>query len=258
MEPEQPSEIERQRSIAQIIGEALDIYQRVPLLFLTLALGVVAPYDLAALAATGEGPLANTAHQNVGVTLLLLLLGTALVGPLISALHMHAVVIIGERATPRLGQVALRGLRVLPVVAAAAIISALGIAAGFLALIVPGVLLLLRWAVVAQVAAVEDVDWQSALGRSYGLTRGHYRHIAALIVITGLVAFGIEAGARAVPLGDTSGVASVALGIAARTLTASFSALTLALLYFDLRARLGADARPQAAPLEDPHLRDLE
>src|SRR5664280_2044522 len=145
MEPAEPSEIERPRSLAQIIGEALDIYQRFPLLFLTLALGVIAPYELIVLAATGAGPLASTAHQNVGVTYLVLLIRTALVGPLISALHMHAVLLIGERATPRLGQVALRGLRVLPVVAAAAIIAALGIGLGFLALIVPGVILLLRW-----------------------------------------------------------------------------------------------------------------
>jgi hypothetical protein len=237
MEPAQPSEIERPRSVAQIIGEALDIYQRFPLLFLTLALGVIAPYDLAVLAATGEGPLASTAHQNLGVTYLLLLIGTALVGPLISALHMHAVVLIGDRATPRLGQVALRGLRVLPVVAAAVIVAALGLGLGFLALIVPGVVLLLRWSVVAQVAAVENEGWQPALSRSRELTRGHYRHIAGLIVIAGLLSLGIEAGARGIPLGDTSGVASVALGIAARTATASFSALTLALLYFDLRAR---------------------
>jgi hypothetical protein len=258
MEPAEPIQIERPRSLAQIIGEALDIYQRYPLLFLTLALGVVAPYDLAVLAATGEGPLANSAHQNVGVTLLLLLLGTALVGPLISALHMHAVVLIGERTKPGLGQVARSGLRVLPVVAAAAIVAALGIAAGFLALIVPGIVLLLRWAVVAQVAAVEGVDWHAALGRSYELTRGHYRHIAALIVVTTLISFGIDAGARAVPLGSTAGAASVALGIAARTATASFSALTLALLYFDLRARLGAGPQTRSAEREHPHLRDLD
>jgi hypothetical protein len=34
MEPTEPSEIERPRSVAQIIGEALDLYQRFPLLFL--------------------------------------------------------------------------------------------------------------------------------------------------------------------------------------------------------------------------------
>lgn len=36
---------------------------------------------------------------------------------------------------------------------------------------------------------------------------------------------------------------------------ASFAALTLALLYFDLRAR---PAQPERAPREHPHLRDLD
>jgi hypothetical protein len=250
MEPSQPSEIERSRSVAQIIGEALDIYQRFPLLFLTLALGVIAPYELVVLAATGHGPLASSAHQNLGVTYLVELVDLALVGPLISALHMHAVVLISERSTPRLGDVALRGLRVLPVVAAAAIIAALGIGVGFLALIVPGVLLLLRWSVVAQVAAVENEGWQAALARSRELTRGHYRHILGLVVITALLGAGIQAGASSIPVGAASGAASVALGIASRTIISSFSALTLALLYFDLRARANPE-RPQV-PSQPP------
>ncbi len=237
MDPGEPSEIERERTVAGIIGEALDMYQAHPLLFLTLALGVIAPYKLAVLAATGQGPLVGASHQNVGVRYLLLLLDTALIAPLVSALHIHAVLLIGRNERPRLGQVALRGLRVLPVVAAAAIASSLGIALGFLALIIPGVLLLLRWAVVAQAAAVEHEGWLPALGRSRVLTRGHYRHVLGLLLITGLVNLGVTAGARAVPLGSTSGAASVALGTASATITASLSALTLALLYFDLRAR---------------------
>lgn len=238
-------DLAKRRSVAEIIGEALEIYQRYPLLFGALALGVIAPYELAVLAATGRGPLASAAHQNVGVFYLLLLLDTALVGPLVSALHIHAVALIGEGCRPRLAQVAVRGLRVLPVVVAAAIVAGLGIAAGFIALIVPGVLLLLRWAVVAQVAAVEHEGWMPSLSRSRELTRGHYGHIFGLLLITGLLSAGITFGARLIPLGSSSGAASVAVGIAARTITASFSALTLAILYFDLRARKQAPPRSE-------------
>ncbi len=238
MESGEPSEIERPRSVAEIIGEALEIYQRYPLLFLVMALGVIAPYELAVLAITGDGPLVSSAHQNVGVTYLLLLLDTALVGPLVSALHIHAVVVIGQGDTPRLQRVVPRALRVLPVVVAAVVMSALGIGLGFLALIVPGVLLALRWSVVAQVAALENDGWLPSLRRSRELTREHYGHIFALLLITGLLNSAILFGVRVIPLGSTAGAASVAMGIAARTITASFSALTLALLYFDLRARL--------------------
>jgi hypothetical protein len=236
MESSQPPEIERPRSLAEILAEALDIYQRYPVLVLTLALGVIGPYELAVLAATGEGPLATQAHQKAGVTILLVLLNYAFVAPLISALLIYAVIVIGAGHSPRLTQVAARGLRVLPEVAAAVIAAGFGIGLGLL-LIIPGILLALRWSVVAQVAAVDHEGWLPALRRSGELARGHYWHIAGLILITALLTGGVELAAAAIPLGSTSGAVSVALGILARTITASFTALTLALLYFDLRAR---------------------
>jgi TRAP-type C4-dicarboxylate transport system permease large subunit len=126
---------------------------------------------------------------------------------------------------------------VLPEVVAAVIAAGLGIGLGFLALILPGILLALRWSVVAQVAAVDRGGWLPALRRSGELTRGNYWHILGLLVLAGLLAGGLTLAAAALPLGSTSGAASVALGILARTITASFTALALALLYFDLRAR---------------------
>jgi hypothetical protein len=228
----------RERSVATIIAEALDIYQDHPLLFATLALGVMAPYQLIVLAITGAGPLHGAgAHVSAGTSVLLTLINYVFVGPLISALHIHAVVRIGEAERPRLGDVALRGLRVLPVVAAAEIVAGFGIGLGFIVFIVPGFLLTLRWFVVAQVAAVDNEGWLPSLRRSRQLTSGHYRHIFGLVVLVGLIALSVTAGARAIPVGSSSGVASVVLGIAVLTLTASFSALTLALLYFDLRGR---------------------
>jgi hypothetical protein len=257
MDRPQPIDIDRERSVADIIAGALDMYQSYPLLFLTLALGVIAPYQLAVLAINGTGPLSGSAHHSLAAYYLLLLLDYAFVGPLVSALHIHAVIRIGAGHTPRLAQVALRGLRVLPVVAAAVIVAGLGIALGFLALIVPGVLLALRWSVVAQVAAVEHEGWIPALRRSGALTRGHYWHIFGLFVITTIVNGGIGLAAAAIPLGSTSGAASVALGIGTHTITASFSALTLAILFFDLRAREPGGPAARSTP-EYQHLRDLD
>ena len=90
------NQIERPRSLAEIIAEALDMYQDHPLLFLTLALGVIAPYELIVLAVTGQGPLVTGSHQNIGLSDLLVLLDTILIGPLVSALHIHAVAVIGR------------------------------------------------------------------------------------------------------------------------------------------------------------------
>jgi hypothetical protein len=253
MESPPPTQLERPRSVAEIIGEALDTYQRYPLLFMTLALGVIVPYELAVLAVTGEGPLATQSHRSADVGILLFLLDYALVQPLISALHIHAVMQIGEGQRPQLTQVAARGLRVLPEVAAAVIAAGLGIALGFLALILPGILLTLRWSVVAQAAAVDQEGWLPALRRSGALTRGNYVHIFGLLVVTGILAGGLTLAAGAIPLGSTSGAASVALGIVVRTIAASFTALALALLYFDLRGRsAGVSAQP-ATEEQPPH-----
>jgi hypothetical protein len=256
VESSQAIDLHRPRSISEILGAALGLYRRYPGLFAILALGVIAPYDLVVLAATGSGPLATGVHGNAEVPLLLDLLNLTLVGPLISALHVHAVVLIGEGDRPRVGEVALRGLRVLPIVIAAEIMATLGIALGFLALIVPGILLSLRWSVVAQAAAIEREGWLPALRRSGRLASGHYWHIFGLVLLTGLLTLGVMRGAGAIPLGSSSGSGSVVLGIAVHTLTASFAALTLAMLYFDLRAR---QAEPSAhSKPEYQHLRDLD
>jgi hypothetical protein len=50
----------------------------------------------------------------------------------------------------------------------------------------------------------------------------------------------------------------VTVGIATDTILASFVALTLALLYFDLQARPRAAEQGKRAEREHPHLRDLD
>jgi hypothetical protein len=236
----------RERSVVEILRAALDTYRRYPLLFVTLAVGVIAPYELARLAATGDGPLSGSGTANAGTLVLFELIYYALVGPLISALHVHAVIEIGEGRTPHIRPVALQGLRVLAVVAAAEIVAGILIALGFIALILPGILLSLRWSVVAQTAAVDHEGWLPALRRSGKLTAGHYWHIFRVLLAVGALTFliGLVAGAFTGG-GHSTSVASVLIGIVVYTIIASFGALTLAILYFDLLAR-------EAGPKGDP------
>lgn len=256
MEPEDAVELDRQRSIGEIIRAALGLYLRYPLLFLILAVAVIAPYQLFVLPLTGTGPLAHGTHRSFQMEVLLDLVDFSLVGPLISALHVHAVVLAGEGHRPRLVPVLVRGVRVLPVVAAAEIVANVGISLGMLALAVPGIILLVRWAVVAQTAAVDHEGWILALRRSWRLTSGNSGRILGLFLFIGSPVLAIHLGAIALPLGNTSGFTSVAFGIALDTVVASFFALTLAFLYFDLRAR---EANPHDRPIpEYQHVRDLD
>jgi hypothetical protein len=228
----------RERSALEILRTALAMYRRYPLLFVTLAVGVIAPYELARLAVTGDGPLGSGGSGSTGTLALFELVYYVLVGPLISALHVHAVIEIGEGRRPKLGLVAMQGLSVLAVVAAAEIIAGILIALGFVALIVPGIILSLRWSVVAQTAAVDHEGWLPALRRSSKLTAGHYWHVFRVLVAIGFLTFLIAVVTGAVVGGGHgTSVASVLIGIVVYTILASFEALTLAVLYFDLRAR---------------------
>jgi hypothetical protein len=125
---------------------------------------------------------------------------------------------------------------------------------------VPGILLAVRWAVVAQAAALEGEGWIDALRSSRRLTTGHGWHVFGLLLVTGALNAAVLVGARAIPLGSSTGAGSVAVGTTVETLVASFSALTLALLYFDLQARREAAAAEasRAAPREPAPPRDLD
>jgi len=233
------------RSAPRLLVGTFDLYRRYPWLFLVLAAAVIVPYELIALAATGTGAFSR-GNVSFGTQMLLQLADWALVTPLVSALHVHAVSEVRHDREPRIRPVALRGLQALPVVAAATIVSWLGILAGMLLFIVPGVILWLRWSVVAQTAAIEREGWLPALSRSSRLTAGHYRHIAAFLIMVGAItSVPYFVGGAAFGHHGVS-AASFLVGSATRVVTASFAALAGALLYYDLLMRW--ETEPQIAP----------
>ena len=113
----------------------------------------------------------------------------------------------------------------------------------------PGLLLTLCWAVVAQVAAVENEGWMPSLSRSRKLTSGNYGRIFKLFLLGGVVVLVVQLGASRIPLGGAASAPSVALGIGLDSITRSLLALALALLYFDLRHRA---TNPVVQPVEQP------
>jgi hypothetical protein len=223
------------RTVGAIVHSALLLYGAYPWLFLVLAVAVVAPYELIVLAVTGTSPLAAQG-TTVSTALTLTLIEFALIGPLVSAFYVRAVSAVAEGARPVLREVVWEGLQVLPVVTAAQIVAGLGIGLGLLAFLIPGIVLAVRWAVVAQAAAIERTDWLGALRRSGELTRGHYLHVFGVFIVTGLLTYAVLRTGDAIA-GSRNGAGQVALGIGLATITRSFTALTTAVLYFELRAR---------------------
>jgi hypothetical protein len=223
------------RRARELVADAFGLYWRYPLLFLGLAAAVIVPYQLIVLAATGTGPFEGSS-LSAGVSLLLTASDWFLITPLVSALHVHAVREAREGDAPRFGPVARQGLRALPVVAAASIMSELGIALGFVALIVPGIFLTLRWFVVAQTAAIEGEGWLPALRRSGQLTDRHYLHLVVVAIYVALITM-VPSLAVGFRFGPDTTPASFLVGVAVEVVTWSFAALATALLYYDLRTR---------------------
>lgn len=222
-------------SVGDVVLTALRLFARHPAAFGLLALAVIAPYELVVLAITGTAPLGQQ-NAKPGTVFTLLLIEAAFVGPLISALYVQAVVVIGAGERLRMIEVVVRGGRVLPVVAAAQIVAGIGIALGLIFLIVPGVILAIRWAVVAQAAALERTDWLGALRRSGQLASGNYVHVLALIAVVTAVNIVLNVVGESIT-GSSTAVGAVILGIAVQSIIRSFAALVTAVLYFDLLAR---------------------
>ncbi len=128
-------------------------------------------------------------------------------------------------AAPVLGQLILVG-----------VVAAIGIMAGFILLVIPGLILLTLWSVAAPVVVIENPGVFPALRRSRLLVRGNGLQVFAVIMI--LV---VLVGAAGNIIDAVAASAGTGVGIVARVivgvLSAPLSALAAAVLYFELRAR---------------------
>jgi hypothetical protein len=228
-------EIERPRSTGELFGASVDLYLRVPVLFLALAAVVVVPWELIVLLITGAGPFALR-HSGFVTSQSVALADSFLVTPLISALHVHAVREVADGGRPRFLPTIRRSLPALAIVALATGISWVGILVGSL-IVVPGLMLWARWAVVAQTAALDGGGWTDALRRSANLTEGYRWHALGLVFGAALIAW-VPSFALGAAFGhQTTTVTSFAAGTGIQIVVRSFEALVTALLYFDLKAR---------------------
>jgi hypothetical protein len=140
-----------------------------------------------------------------------------------------------QAATPVIGQLILVG-----------IVAGIGIAIGFILIVVPGLILITIWSVAAPVIVLERPGGLKPLGRSRELVRGNgwqvFGVIAVLVIGVGIVAAIIEA------IGDSGGTGvGIVVRVIVQIFTAPLSALAASVLYFELRGPAAANTPGEQA-----------
>jgi hypothetical protein len=145
---------------------------------------------------------------------------------------------------------------VLPLIGAG-ILAGIAIGLGFLLLVVPGLILLTIWSVIAPVIVVERTGVFEAFGRSRALVRGNAWQVFGVIVVVFLIVIVVQAILGAIGAGiEDSVLLRIVFNVIGSTVTAPIVALVAAVIYFRLREiEQGAPAAaspPPAAPPPPP------
>lgn len=142
---------------------------------------------------------------------------------------------------------------ILPLIGAG-ILAGIAIGIGFLLLIVPGLILLTIWSVIAPVIVVERTGVIEAFGRSRELIRGNGWQVFGVIVVVFIIVFIVQTTLGAIAIGiEDSAVLRILFNLIASTLTAPIVALVAAVIYFRLREIKGvAESSTPPPPAPQP------
>jgi hypothetical protein len=176
--------------------------------------------------------------------------------PLITAMHVSAVVDLGEGRRPTVASTLSAGFEVFAPLLGVLLLVYLFMVLGFIALIIPGIYLYVALVVAPQAAVVERRRGLDAIRRSRELVRGSWWRVFGILIVVGLIG-GVASSilylpAEAIAKSTGSGPISLAGQIVGSAITYSFQALTTTLIFFDLRARKEMPPPGYWAPVPPP------
>lgn len=140
--------------------------------------------------------------------------------------------------------------RVLPLLGAS-LLAGLGIAFGLVLLIVPGLLLLTWWSLIAAVVVLEKRGVFESFGRSRALVRGNGWSVFGVLVITYLLTSVVSGVIRALFTAAPDYIGQYVANVIGGTVVAPFSSLAITVMYF----RLSGAAAPAPEALPEPQAR---
>jgi hypothetical protein len=235
-------QLRQPRDVGALYRDSLRVFLRHARLFILLSAAVVIPVEVA-VEGIGLEMLTSSYDESPPIveSAVPTVVSFLVMTPIITAICIYALHSIaeGERTSP--GQVFVAGFEAFTPLFGAVVLAALGIALGFLALIVPGVYLAVRWYFVPQTVVIEGAREAGALRASGRLVAGAWWRTFGMVLLVNLLAllaavllgFPFTAAAE----GTDRAVWALAGQIVAATVTQPFAALFATLLYFDLRER---------------------
>ena len=236
--------------IGGVLGEAWNLQKRFLKEFFLTALVVFAILDLlSALAGAAAGD-----DVSAGIFWALIALVIGVVGYFwVQAALVELVRDVRDgRADRTVGETYKAVQPRLPAVIAAGILAAIGIAIGFVLLIIPGLFLLTIWSMLVPVIVIEGRSAGEAFTRSREVVRGNGWSVFGLVIVTFLLVFIASAVIRLIFLPLPDFLEAWLGGLVAHSLTVPFAAAVLTTAYFRLTAEtavepaLGVEPPPTA------------
>jgi hypothetical protein len=242
--PRPPVELRRPREIGALIGDGFSLWFREFRTFFLIAAAVVVPVELI-VSGIGLGQFTAEYDSSPEAAEILIPRFTEffVITPLATAMTIHALLEIGEGRRPRAGAAIQRGLDVFAPLLLVMVLFAAGVTLGLLALIIPGIYVLVRWSLCIQAAFIEGKRGTEALRRSWDLVEGSWWRVFAITLAANFLVGALSALVSAPLLGaaDSTGDAVYQLigQIVGAVLFVPPAALITTLLYFDLVSRRG-------------------
>ncbi len=230
------------RDVGALFRESLRVFLSHAWLFILLSAAVVLPVELV-VEGIGLEMLTSSYDESPALaeSVAPAVVGFLVMTPIITAICIYALHSIAAGAHPSPGQVFVAGFEAFTPLFGAVVLAALGIAIGFLALLLPGVYLAIRWYFVPQTVVIEGARGPTALSRSGQIVEGFWWRTLALVLLANLAiaipALVLLAPFTAIAASTDEAVWELVGTILATSLTTPFVSLFSTLLYYDLLAR---------------------
>ena len=233
-----PLELDRPRALGDLVTVSFNVFTRHFTPLFTLALIVVTPYVLLIDGVWGRALAEGAdARQNNGPTAVYVLVGFLIVQPLLAACASRFLLALADGRELDVGQTLREGASAVLPAAAAVALAAIGIAAGALLLVLPGIWLAVRWAFVAQAVVVRGERGTGALRASAAVVDGDWWRTCGRLVVVNVVGGAIAVLAGIPAAAFENGVVYVVLTTIGTAASVAYTAVGVTALYFDRRAR---------------------